>query len=61
MQDKADETKITSSNANFEETKAYLQKEYNEIMTEKAVFYSIDEVELKTDELIAKYKNCISQ
>jgi len=58
---KKDETKITSDNANFEETKAYLQKEYNEITTGKALLYSVNEIELKAEVLIAKYENCISE
>jgi hypothetical protein len=52
-----DEIEIISDETEFATTKEYLQKEYNDIVAEKAVFYSIDEVDTELDELIAKYEN----
>lgn len=54
---KKDEIEIISNDAEFEATKAYLHKEYNEILAEKATFYSIDEVEKELDDIIAKYED----
>jgi hypothetical protein len=54
---KKDEIEIISDETEFATTKEYLQKEYYDIVAEKAVFYSIDEVDAELDELIAKYEN----
>jgi len=56
IQLKINEIEIISDDVEFKATKAYLQKEYDEIVAGTAVFVSQKVFEQEIDELIAKYE-----
>lgn len=45
------------NDSDFEANRAYLQKEYAEIVTGKAEFYTQEELETELDKVIAKYED----
>ena len=53
----SDEVEIVSDNKEFISTKAYLQKELDEIESGKAIFYSQEELEEKLDKTLGNYEN----
>lgn len=56
---KKEEVEIISNDTEFETNKAYLQKEYADIVAEGAVFYSQEEFEAELDKVISKYEDKI--
>ncbi len=49
------EIEVLSEDNNFVSTQQYLQKELNEIVSEEASFYNINEVEEKLNKIIESY------
>lgn len=56
---KKEEVEIISNDTEFETNKAYLQKEYADIVAEGTVFYSQEEFEAELDKVISKYEDKI--
>lgn len=54
-----DEIEVLAENSNFVSIQQYLQKELNDIVSEKAVFYTVPEVENKLDKIINNYENSL--
>ncbi len=52
-----DEIEIITEKDEFSSVKKYLQSELNEIVSEKAVFYSFDETNKKLDKIIKNHEN----
>ena len=53
-----DEIEIISENDDFVSAKQYLQNELDEIVSEKAIFYSFNETENKLEQIINKNHFC---
>jgi len=52
-----DEIEIIQENANYDETKAYLERELSEVKEDQVDFVSIDELDKELELILKNYEN----